>query len=248
MLKDDLRENGFSMIEHYPKSSRINALWVFLTLFLIILSFGGLIFFWGFVMGGLPESPDDIFIQMIETTGRILTLGMLDTDIAGYFIFAVLTLFLYLFLKLFMTILFCHQPGSIKMKILEKGMPVCHCKEALKVWQNVLIYFVPFILNYALYIFLCVRYSDKAEFMIMLFILLFFLAFDLTAVICVLFYKGKYRIDYISLDRHIYEVTLFRKAYIKFNKKSANKLLKNDNDKYVENGKFKWRKNKNKII
>jgi hypothetical protein len=43
----------------------------------------------------------------------------------------------------------------------------------------------------------------------------FFMAFDLTLVVYVLYLKIKEKIDYISIDQHIYVVTLYRGIYVR---------------------------------
>jgi hypothetical protein len=103
------------------------------------------------------------------------------------------------------------------------GMPICFCSEALKVWQIILINMIPFILMYSLYAFLSIYYQSKFMFILMFYFMLFFLTFDLAAVIYVIFFKVKDRMDYISLDRHVYEVTLFKRRSVKFSKKSKSK-------------------------
>ena len=245
MLKNNLREQGYSVVEKFPKHSKINTLWGILTLIFIIGTFSGLFFLADPPQPGDNRAGDDAFIKGIENIGSALTLGMLDSEVAGYFIFAVLMLFLYLILKLFMTILFCHKSESIKMKLLEnKGMPICYCREALRVWQTVLIYFVPFAVIYSLYLYLCVRYIDRPAFMLMTFFMLFFMVFDLTLVIYVLCIKVKEKPDYISIDHHIFGYTLYRETYVKFsnkNKKAPSRFLRKGNEKNIENGKFNWK-------
>ena len=78
--------------------------------------------------------------------------------------------------------------------------------------------------------------------MIILAFMWFFMAFDLTAVLYVLYFKFKEKIDYIAIDHHIFDVTLFRGSYVKFSdkKKSQGKYLNTGNGKYLENGKFNW--------
>ena len=239
MIKSDLREQGYSVSEIFPKQSKINTLWIVLTLVFIAGTFVSLFFFanpksFGGGGHGPPPSDDDIFIYIIESLG-----------VMGYFIFAVLTVLVYLLLKLFMTILFCRKSESIKMKLLKnKGMPVCYCREALRVWQTVLIYFVPFVLIYGLCFFLCVRYIANPEFMIVTFFMLFFLVFDFTLVVFVLAVKIKERPDYISIDHHIFGYTLYKKTYVKFNRKKQSRFIKKENEKSeknIESGRFNWK-------
>jgi len=218
MTKNDLRAQGYSVEERFPRPSVVNAFWAILTLIFIIGTFGGLFF--------LTEPDidkkvhDDTFITLIKSAGSALTLGMFDSEVAGYFLLAILMMFLYLFLKLFMTIIFCRKSESIKFKLLEsKGMPMCLCREALKVWQTVLIYLVPFILTYSLYIFLCIYYQGNPAFMVLFFFQIFFMVFDLTLIIYLLIVRLKDKPDYIAIDHHIYGYTVFKKTYVKFSRR-----------------------------
>ena len=152
-------------------------------------------------------------------------------------------LLVYLGLKLILTITVCRDKNhSIKLKMLvDKVMPVCHCREALKVWQTVLIYVVPFVLAYSLMWALCIWTYGDPSIVLLFFFLSFFFAFDLTAVVYVLAIKIIYKIDYISIDHHIYEITMYKQTYVKAKRKPSNKYLVTGNGKNVENGKFNWK-------
>jgi len=243
MVKSDLRENGFFETSKYPKKLGVNVTWIITTAFLIIGSFSGITFVLEFLFGGADgEPPDDILMFILESFGRVPFFGPFFA-LMGYVIFFILLLFAYLFLKLFMTILFSHQSGNIKLKLLEyKGIPICSCREAFKVWQTVLIYLAPIILMYSLYIFLCLRY--QAIFILMLFFMLFFMSFDLTLVFYVIGFKIKHKIDYISIDYHIYDVTLYKQTYIKVRKKPISRFLILESEKNIANGKFNWKKSR----
>ena len=261
MVKSNLREQGYFVIEKFPKESKINTMWAILTVIIIIGTFTSLFFLSGPEVGILenshgPAAPRmDMLIILIESAGSVLTLGLMDSEVAGYFIFAVFTLFLYLFMKLFMTILFCHRSDSIKMRFLEnKGMPLCYCREALRVWQTVLIYFLPFILMYCSYFYLCLRYIAYPAFVIIFFFMMFFMVFDLVLVLYVLRINAKEKPDYISIDFHIYGYTLYNKTYVKFNSKKKKRKRKipdalsvEQSEKNIKNGKFNW-KNHNQNI
>ena len=232
MVKYELRDKGFFVEERFPKTRAVNILWIILTLVFIAGTFASLFFFsnpgggFNFDVQSSSRSGfdmyggDDTFIYLIENIGKLLTFGILDTEAAGYLIFGVFSLFAYLLLKLFVTILFCHKSESIKMKILEnRGMPICLCKEALKVWQTVMIYLLPFIFMYASYYFLCLKYISHPVFIVLFFFMLFFMVFDFTLIVYILAVKIKRKPDYISIDHHIYGYTLFNKTYIKSGRK-----------------------------
>jgi hypothetical protein len=110
------------------------------------------------------------------------------------------------------------------MTILKsKAMPVCVCREALKVWQNVLIYFLPIVIMFTpLYIF-SIMSAGAGIYSTILVLLSFFWAFDLTLVIYVLRIRLTESLDYISVDHHVYIMTLFSRTYVRANKKRRKK-------------------------
>ena len=226
MIKGDLRAQGYLVEEKFPRPSAVNTLWAILTLIFIVGTFGGMLLYADSDIGpkggghGGPPPPDDTFIEALETVGKAVTFGLFDSEVAGYFVFAILMLFVYLFMKLFITVLFCRKSESIKLTLLEsKGMPMCLCREALRVWQTVLIYLIPFVLMYSVYVFLCIRYMHKPAFLILFFFMLFFMVFDFTLVLLVLGVKIKSKPDYISIDRHLFGYTVFKKTYVKFSRR-----------------------------
>lgn len=220
MLKSDLRENGYSEVLRNPKHSRINALWAILALILIA---GTFILVYIIVGDNVVErrgaiDPIETFIEILASWfggfGELMTM---------LFYFALL---IYLAFKLIMTILVCQDKHrSIKLKILSIGkMPICHCKEALKVWQTILIYFVPVIIMYLSLIILCALSESNPVYTFILIFLSIFMAFDLTVIIYALIYKLFDGVDYISVDFHLYELTFFHKPYIRFNQKASKKF------------------------
>jgi len=191
--------------------------------------------------------------------GRPIDVDVDMEKIPVYFITLIISVFAYFFLKLGMTLIFCRDKyNSTRLKTLEESklpiFPVCFCREAFKIWQTVVMYAIPIIIIYVFMFMLCIfppidvfLYGTMpfeevdAGYMTMLFFMSFFFAFDLTLIAYTLFYKVKNRINYIAVDYHIYGVTLFRKTYVKFKKKPVNRFLVNEeNDKYIENGKFKF--------
>jgi len=214
MVKYSLHEMGFSAEEKFPRQSGITALWVILTLILTagtILGVNGILRKDGFELE-LSKAPKLLIISIIE-----------DFGIQGYFIFFILLFFIYFTLKLIMTLILCSDKNhSTCLKILEsKALPVCACREAFKVWQIVIMYCIPVAVIYAPIFSLCIWSEANPGVMIILLFLAFFMAFDLTLVIFVLYIKAKYKIDYISVDYHVYGFTLYHRPYIRINKKSG---------------------------
>ena len=136
-------------------------------------------------------------------------------------------LLLYMAVKLIMTIWVCSdRKNSAKLKVIGKGMPVCSCKEALKLRHSVMIYIIPFAFVYSImYTQVLMSYSSESGrlFMMIVFFMLFFMSFDLTAVVYILFFQKKEKFDYISLDHHIYSVTFFKKSYLRTGAAAAQK-------------------------
>jgi len=203
---------------------------------LIILSLAAVIFFMILIMG--MQSPDptgqgfwDNLSALGASWGPWFSVSFLIIYLLGYE-------FLYLGVKFIMTIIFCRDKKySIKLKILN-GMPICHCKEAFGFSQIILIYLLPVVFMYSYLFISCVQSEITPFIMMYFFFMLFFMSYDLTVLIYALFFKIKDRIDYISLNYHIYDITLYRKSYVRFKRKFKSSHL--NDEKYLENGKFNW--------
>jgi len=192
-----------------------------------------------------------------KTGGSPIDIDADSSKIPLYIIELIFAVFFYFGLKLVMTLLFCNdRQNSARLKTLEEKslpiFPVCFCREAFKIWQTAVIYIVPLIIVYSFMFLLCIfdpvdifinggtPFEEvDAGYMTMLFFMSFFMAFDLTLIAYTLYFKIKEKIDYIAIDYHIYGVTLFRKTYVRFNKKPADRYLRKSNNKSIENGKFK---------
>ena len=74
---------------------------------------------------------------------------------------------------------------------------------------------------YSLIFWLCVISGASPLYIIMLFFMGFFMAYDATLVLYVLFYKIKDRMDYVSVDHHVYYLTLYKKPRVKAEKKTV---------------------------
>ena len=237
MIKNDLREQGFSVFEKHPKHSKITAIWVFFTLVLITSTF-----IISLLIVGLAPGFEDstLIVRIVDSFDEILGFPV---PYAGYMLLLILLVAVYFISKLIMTILFCRDKNnSIKLKFLsDKTMPVCYCREAMRVWQIMLIYLAPVVLINSLVFRECLLNASHPGLMFVLFFMSFFTAYDLTLVLYVLFIKIKDGADYISIDHHIYEITLFKKTYVKFKRKAIKNQFLAVNNKYLENGKFKWR-------
>ena len=207
MVKNDLRDRGYYAVEKIPKAAGITTVWVILTVVIIAATF---ICAYVIVGDNMDDGKSDNMF------------AVLDENMMSCLFVLLAALFLYLALKLVITLLFCaDKSNSVKLKFLEsKAMPICSCREAFKVWQTVVIYLAPVVIIYLPMFIMCVYAAASAGVMIIIFFISFFLAFDLTLIIYVLYFKVKEKIEYISIDHHVYGVTFFNKIYIRENKKT----------------------------
>ena len=208
MVKNDLRERGYYSVEKMPKHSGISAVWAILTIFIIVVTFFSIFFIVG------QSQSEDKELSMI---------AYMFENIMTCLVILIAALFLYLYIKLALTLFFCSdRDTSVKLKFLEiKAMPVCFCREAFKVWQTIVIYLVPAAIIYVIVFIMCVLAEASAGALIILFFMSFFMAFDLTLVIYVIYLRIKDKAEYISIDQHIYDITLYNKTYIRVNKKAG---------------------------
>ena len=224
MIKHDLRENGFSVEERTMKKLIAALLWAALTVLIIAGTFVMIMA----IVGWIAPSADKNSAAIRSPIDYDLNAGSISLSIVEFLFF----LALYFGLKFVLTLIFCHDRyNSINLKVLEsKGMPVCYCREALKVWQTVIIYTVPFVIVYIAMFLLAApppRF-ESIDFMLllMLFLMSFFMAFDLTLVLYVLFIKAKDKIDYIAIDNHLYRMTLYKETYVRAGGKKSKRQLK----------------------
>jgi len=135
MLKHNLRDMGFTEQERIPKQIGITILWVILTI--SILSLTSIAIVWSVIKLGIGvhnaidplELITNTLVQGFGVFSPMLGVGM---TVIFYLLLYILT---YLAIKCLLTIIVCKDKNrSIKLKILKsKAMPICECKEALKV-------------------------------------------------------------------------------------------------------------------
>ena len=231
MIKDNLLDMGFSEQHIYPNAKIINGLWAALFWIINILTF--------IVLTLIRKDMDIMDREDPLKDIHIFLYGGFDVIGIGNLIFVfyfILLLFMYFAVKCMLTVLFCKDKDSIKK---DKGstkflflkdyskMPVCFCREAQKTWQIVLVYLIPFASIYAPMFYLAYKVggAGRGVYTVLLFILLFIMSFDLLPVIYVLIAKLRYGMDYISIDCHVYEMTLYRNTH-KPNKRTKKVIQK----------------------
>ena len=197
------------MREKTPTKYLVTMFWVILTIVIFGGSFALLI---GLVGQDFASAEFDPLGVVFDTLGE---------GIGFMFVLAV-SLFLYIVQKFILTALFCNAgpQSSIRLKILEgTAMPVCYCREALKTWQTLIVYLLPIALMYSLIFWLCMISGAGAMYIVMLFFMSFYMAYDLTLALYVLCFMLTNRMEYVSIDHHVYAMTLYKKSYVKLGKK-----------------------------
>jgi hypothetical protein len=221
MMKNELRAMGYADQEIIPKKWKISLLWTALTLTIA----AGTFVFTFVVSNAVGIGP----MNAVDLLGPVT--GLLQETPFGLLLYFIVPVFMSLALKFILTRLICrNRKHSTTLKMLKtNSMPVCECKEALKVSQIILIYLIPFILTYTpLFTLGVLGGGTVAIHVIVTAILAFFWAFDLALVLYVLHIKIITGADYISVDHHVYNLTLFNKSYVrakrKLRKRAAGKL------------------------
>lgn len=166
-----------------------------------------------------PRSGSTSSIKGFDLIGVILgvfaSIGPLSI-----FVYTVFWELLYLVLKCAVTKFVCHKKSKdTHLTILkDTSMPVCSCKEAFSLRHVLFAYLLPFAFMYSTLLLLCATADDVAalgNYMITAIFMSFFMSYDLTLVFYSIYLKMRHKMDYISINRHIYEVTLFKKSFIK---------------------------------
>jgi len=193
MLRNNLLENKYNFERKMPNKWLISALWIFLCLIFLSLSFGV------FMLAVKLDSPERVHL--------------VDYGLLPYIIIFSVVAFIYFGLKIRMTSLFCHnKKHNMTVRVNdEDGFPVLACKEALKTWQIILIHSIPAVLAYFILSIIIMLVAFDVFCVILLFIGAFVVAYDLSLVICVLCMKARYKPEYIALNHHLYDMTLYTK-------------------------------------
>ena len=198
MIRNSLLEQGYNFQDKEPKEMIIAIIWAFFVLFATV------------AIG--------LFFMLNYDEFNVIVMGEAMTAVM-----VVAGLFVYLLLKFLTTLIFCHDNNNIKLKLFEsKYMPVCFCREAFRTWQVVLIYLIPIIIYHAgLFITGLFLMGGSPTFVILLFIMEFFMGLDLTLVVYVIYIKIRYKPDYIAVNHHVYNLTLYSRTYVRRKKRRA---------------------------
>ena len=193
MSRNDLLENNYHFKIKEPKKAVITVMWILL--FILVIALNTLFFILAKI--GVEFDLDDIEYYDVVISNVI---------------FAAIP-FIYFFFKIKMTSRFCSDRQSVTMKVLEDGCLVCACREALKVRQIILAHLIPAVSMLAVLLSLNLLTELGGTYAILVVFMSFFIAFDLTLVIYLLFMKERHKVDYISINKHVYNMTLYAKNY-----------------------------------
>ena len=206
MLRNNLLRGDYHFVERDPPKDLISALWVALGLFLIIATVS---FSFALMLNSNPGDGSAL--------GAAVAINIIAIAAPG----------IYYLLKYALTAAFCSdRRQNVSMTILkEVQMPVCGCKEALRIWQAVLVYLLPAAIVYLGLCAIIIIGSFDAHYIIITLFMSFFISFDLVLVIYIIYVKAKYNPDYIAVNHHVYSLTLYTRAYIR-RKKNKVKVAK----------------------
>jgi hypothetical protein len=144
MLKNELRDKGFDGQQQIPSGWTIGLIWAVLAVIMIVFSLQGSLAI-ASAFGISAESEMNYLMEFNEN----LIAFMGDTAAVPIIILFVLCLILYFGLKCIITRLFCEGKSSVAL-VMKNAMPICLCREALKVSQTIFIYIIPAFLVYTL--------------------------------------------------------------------------------------------------
>ena len=218
MLRYNLLENGYHFEVIEPKKRIINFLWAVFSLFFIV----PVILIYLVIFTGGIEDILNISLLYIDLNNSIINIMFIMIPV------------IYFIAKEILTALFRSDPGqNTEAKLYSNTeIPITVFREAFKTRQIIIIYLVPQIIMYPLLFILGILSDGNINLLILIFIMSFFMAFDLTLVIYVLLLKIRYNTDYIALNNHIYSMTLYsrtnieRKVYSDIIKDKIHKVTK----------------------
>ena len=197
MLKNELLESGYQFKLVEPGRKIINFVWAVFTLAAI----APVVFVYILILGGnLNYLP----IPYIEFNIIVVNIMFIAVPVC------------YLVLKEVFISVFCFEKNrDIKLKLQnETEMPINAYREAFKAWQIMAVHSILPVIMYILIFITGIVSGGDINLFILICIMAFILSFDLTLVVYVLYLKLRYNADYISVNKHIYSITLYFKTYV----------------------------------
>ena len=136
----------------------------------------------------------------------------LEFNAAAINIIFIATPLIFYIMKAILTSVCCFNDKKVYLKLTTNtGMPVWACRETFKPWQIILIYSSPVILLYPVLLILGIISGGEIYLLVLIIIMSFLMSYDIALIIYVLFLKI-YKPDYIALDNHVYNLTLYYKT------------------------------------
>jgi hypothetical protein len=199
MLRYDLLENGYHFKTIEPKKSVVNLIWAaFALLFIALAMLIYLSIFTGYIERiNLPLFYVDIHVYVLNT------------------IFIITPVIYFVLKELLTALASSYKKEKVEMKLhSDTGMAITAGREAFRTWQIIRIYLIPLIFIYPLLIMVGILSGGNIFLLVLTLIMSFYMAFDLTLVIYVLYLKMRYNADYVAIKNHVYMLTLYSKKYI----------------------------------
>ena len=196
MLRNILLQQGYQFTTKEPRKTFIKMIWSILSILFIAANI------W-------------LFFQILSDNLSYLPIPYIDFHIYVINIAFIIMPFIYFISKDIIISVFCHdKKQNIEMKSADTGIPTWAFREAFKTWQILFIYFVPAFVIYSSLILFILMSGGNINLFILAFVMAFFVAYDLTLVLSVLFVKIIYKPDYVGINKHAYSLTLYYKTYI----------------------------------
>ena len=206
MKKHVIREMGLEPVDKIANGWQkliIIIFWLVLSASIIAVTFSSLVK----IVKLLNPPPDDYYIasQGIDISWQegLLTFHLIT--LLGTFV-------VWLLLKSVMATLFCEDKvHGVKIKFLENSVvPTSYCSEGMKIWQMVLVYLVPVVSIYIAMFILCILMDAEGGFMTVFCLVSLFMVLDIELIAYMLILKIKDKAKYISVNNHIYNITVFK--------------------------------------
>lgn len=227
MLKQKLRETNYVQSDKnvntfvFHMSASIFILLGIAVTFILVMSIRGeIINRWEKVMSateGVGDLINDSLAAAFKKSVQLIKILM-------FIVLIIMEVLIYFFFVRLFTSLFCDKKfNNTCLKILKyTQMPVCLCKEALKPYQIVISYIIPMILVYVPMFILCI-FASNSGFLFSLIIFTVLTAPDNVLMIYILYLTKKEKPDYISIENHVYGITLFKRYSYNLNRNRKKK-------------------------
>jgi len=185
MPRNDLLENNYRFEKKEQYKTVINLLWLFFTALFVAPAA---------VMFALLIKDD---ADTMEFSAAVINIIFISTPLV------------YFFTKAILTYSFCSGDKKVYLKLTSFGMPVWACREAFRAKQIILMYLPPVVSIYPVLLILSIMSGGELYLFVLIIIMSFFMAYDVVLILYILFFKIKYKTEYIAIDNHVYNLTFY---------------------------------------